>query len=447
MYAEASIGAANDGEPLRATDPMKKALIVSPHFPPATVAGVHRARHMAKHLPAFGWDPTIVRVQPEFYTERLDHGLSSLVPDTVKQVHTAALPTSVMRRFGIGDIGLRALPYLARAIRDTITHEKTDLVFLTGSPFYPLLLSAFIKRHFDVPVVADLQDPWVSKFGDAQPFFSKRRFSNRIAKLFEPIALKHADAVTSVSDVQNSELRARYSFLSDIPMRGIPIGGDPEDFRALRDKPPQTPLLELDSRHINLNYVGTFLPRAKPLARMVFKGLRRLVNEHSGLAEKLRLNFVGTSNQPADVKDTPVSRLAAEEGVGHLVTEVPRRVDFLEALFLLSSADGLLMIGSDEPHYTASKIYPNLMAHRPYLSFFHAQSSSHEILSAAKGGVCLSFQSLEELGAMEQAVADGLKRLALEPSSFAPVDQSLYHDYTAQAVAGQYADLFDLVAS
>lgn len=426
---------------------MKKALIVSPHFPPATVAGVHRARHMAKHLPSFGWDPTIVRVQPEFYTERLDHGLSKLVPDTVKQVKTAALPTRVLRNFGIGDIGLRALPHLARAIRDTIYHEKADIVFLTGSPFYPILLSAYIKRYFDLPVVIDLQDPWVSAFGDTQPFFSKRRFSNRIAKLLEPIALKHADAVTSVSDVQNSELRARYSFLSDIPMRGIPIGGDPEDFRALRDIPPQAPALELNSYHINLNYVGTFLPRAEPLGRMLFKGLRRLVNEHSGLTDKLRLNFVGTSNQPAEVQDKPVSRLAAQEGVEHLVTEIPRRVDFLEALFLLSSADGLLMIGSDEPHYTASKIYPNLMAHRPYLSFFHAQSSSHEILSLANGGVCLSFNSPEELKTMEQAVAEGLKRLALEPNSFAKVDKSLYHKYTAEAVAEQYADLFDLLTA
>ena len=32
---------------------MRSVVLISPHFPPSTLAGVHRARHMAKHLPAF----------------------------------------------------------------------------------------------------------------------------------------------------------------------------------------------------------------------------------------------------------------------------------------------------------------------------------------------------------------------------------------------------------
>ncbi len=40
----------------------RRVLVVSPHFPPSTLAGVHRARHLAKHLPAAGWRPTVLCV-------------------------------------------------------------------------------------------------------------------------------------------------------------------------------------------------------------------------------------------------------------------------------------------------------------------------------------------------------------------------------------------------
>ena len=105
------------------------------------------------------------------------------------------------------------------------------------------------------------------------------------------------------------------------------------------------------------------------------------------------------------------------------------------------------MIGSDEPHYTASKIYPALMSGRPYLSLFHATSSAHAILAGAGGGISLAFAdrpSLEELAA---PLADGLRRLALEPDSLGMAAPTAYAAYTAHAVAGQFAEIFDRLAA
>ena len=44
---------------------------------------------------------------------------------------------------------------------------------------------------------------------------------------------------------------------------------------------------------------------------------------------------------------------------------------YLEAIGVLARSDGITLIGSDEPHYTPSKIYPGLMAGRPFISLFH----------------------------------------------------------------------------
>src|SRR5207302_1791874 len=112
--------------------------------------------------------------------------------------------------------------------------HAADAVLITGSPYYPMLLAPEIRRRFRVPVVLDFQDPWVSAWGAAQPRFSRAGLVYRAAAILEPRALHGADFVTSVSENQNAEMAARYRWLDASRMAAIPIGGDPDDFAALR---------------------------------------------------------------------------------------------------------------------------------------------------------------------------------------------------------------------
>lgn len=426
---------------------MRTVLILSPHFPPSTVAGVHRARHLAKWLPSHGWRPVIVRADPSLYTEPGDPALASLVPDSVLQVRTSALPAALTRRAGIGDIGIRAYSHFSRALEEAAREHGADLVLITGSPFYPMLLARRLRARLGLPVVLDFQDPWVSAEGALRPRLSKGGAAHQLSLWLEPRAVRHADFVTSVSETQNRQMAQRYPWLDASRMASIPIGGDPEDFDALRARPPADAIHRLDSAKVNLSYVGTFLPRAGPLVQAVFRAARRLAEHRPDLAARLRLNFVGTSNQPGATGDGPVMPLARAEGVAHLLAETPRRVPFLEALAILANSQGLLMIGSDEPHYTASKIYPGLMSARPYLSLFHAESSAHAILSAAGGGRSLALRSLEDLPGLEAPMAEALAALCEQPESFGKADPAAYAPYTAQAVAGDFARVFDGVVA
>ncbi len=426
---------------------MPKVVILSPHFPPATLAGVHRARHMAKHLPTFGWEPIVVRAHEDHYTEKLDLDLAELVPQTLRQVRTTAFPAAVARRFGVGDIGLRAYLPFKRALAQIIPSERPDVIFITGSPYYPLLLTNWIKQNFNIPVVLDFQDPWVSAEGALRPKLSKGGLSHVLSTVLEPIAIRHAQFVTSVSDRQNSEMADRYPWLDRQAMAAIPIGGDPEDFDALRSNPPQNPIVKLDSDRINLSYVGTFLPRAGPLVSTLFRALSQFRDKAPNLANKLLLNFVGTSNQPNGGGRHLVSPLAAAAGVLDLVNEVPQRVPFLEALNILANSDGLMMIGSDEPHYTASKIYPGLMSATPFLSMFHSASSAHKILSEAGGGYPHGFHSVDELPSLESSLALALERFATRQVDVSPPNPTAYEAYTAKHVARSFAEVFNRVIS
>ncbi len=425
---------------------MKKVLIVSPYFPPSTLAGVHRARHLAKHLPAAGWQPFVLCVDERFHAESLDPGLAELLPADLRTVKTKALPLWLTKSLGVSDLGLRAFFHLKSAAGKILGNDAVDAVLITGSPFYPMLLSGWLKRRYGVPVVLDFQDPWVSSFGAAQPRFSKAGLAHWLATRLEPHALRHADFVTSVSDVQNAEMASRYPWFDAGKMAAIPIGGDADDYTALRLEANRTKRPPLAHGHIDFSYVGTFLPRSAVTARVLFAALAELRRTAPELAEKLRFNFVGTSNHPDDRTTYRFRPLAEAAGVGDLVAETPQRIPYLDALGVLANSDVILMLGSDEPHYTASKIYPGLMSGRPFLSLFHNASSAHRILAAAGGGHALSFATPEELGALTPRLAAAIRDLATAPDTAGTPRLETIAPYSACAVAGRFAEIFDAAA-
>jgi hypothetical protein len=425
--------------------PSRNVLILSPYFPPSTLAGVHRARHLAKHLPMTGWTPIVLCVDEAYQEERLDPGLAALVPSSTEVIKVAAISAKLARSIGVGEISLRAWRPLRRELMRLLGSRKIDAVLITGSPYYPMLLAPAIKRHYGVPVVLDFQDPWVSSWGATQPKFSKLGLSHRLATLLEPLALRGSDYVTTVSNGQSADLVVRYPWLNRARMAAVPIGGDPDDFVALRAEPPNAD--DLSPGVVNLSFVGTFMPRSTPLIRTLLCGFRRFLMSDSIVASRIRLNFIGTSNQPNERASFCVLPIAEQIGVAQAVREIPQRLPYLRALGILARSDGILLIGSDEPHYTASKIYPALMSGRPFLSLFHRASGSHALLKSSGGGLTLAFDTYKELVALEGDIANCLRTLVVEPERLGRADPAAYASFTAHAVAGRFAAIFNRVTA
>jgi hypothetical protein len=420
----------------------RRVLLLSPHFPPSTLAGVHRARHLAKHLPAAGWQPTVLCVDEAHHTERLDPELARLLPRDLDVVKTGAWPPGLMRLAGIGDIGLRAYRHLGAALAETVKSRRIDVVFITGSPYYPMLLARIVKKRFGVPVVLDFQDPWVSAWGATQPRLSKAGLSHALATSLEPVAVRHADFITSVSETQNVAFLARYPWFDRAHTAALPIGGDPDDYAVLRAQDRGAGEVTLDADAINFSYVGTALPRAAPLLSQLFAALRMLRAGEPQLAARLRFNFVGTSNQPGGFGDYRIRPLAEAHGVADLVSETPQRVPYLEALGVLAKSDVILLIGSDEPHYTASKIYPGLLSGRPCLGLFHRASSAFDILARSGGAIVLGFATPDELAGLTGALARAIGDLARDPTSVGTVRRAAIEPYGAGHIARQFAAIF-----
>ncbi|MDE2465993.1 MAG: hypothetical protein KGO02_20090, partial [Alphaproteobacteria bacterium] len=352
---------------------MNNVLLVSLEFPPSSVASVHRARHMAKCLPMFGWHPVVLTVDERFQKGATDYPLAALLPEDLEIIRIPALPLDTLAKVGIGDISLRAYGYLRAELARLLASGRFDVVFMTGCPFYHMTLTGWIRRRFKIPVVLDFQDPWVSHVGGLEPYWSKAGVTHRLALLLEPRAVRNAAFITSVSDRQNVELAERYPWLDLRRMAGIPIGGDPDDFRRIAREAEPT-----DGEYFTVSFVGTVTPRAIPVHETVLRALSLVRRDYPGLAARLRLRFVGTSNQP-DGSAYALSDIVCAEGLADMVREEPVRVPFLDALRIVATSGANLLVGSLEPHYTASKIYPGLMSGRPFLSVFHELSSAHAI--------------------------------------------------------------------
>ena len=434
---------------------MRRVLMVSPHFPPDSSAASHRVRLLAPHLPESGWEPTVVTLDRSAYEGRLDPDLEALVPSSLRVVRASAWSARVTRHVGLGDLGLRALTGLRRTCRELLGRERFDAVFITVYPVYPALLGARLKKTFGIPFVLDYQDPWVGAWGqsvgggpDGAPDW-KSRASRRLGTWLEPKAVAAADAIVAVSQGTLDGIVERIPAAGRLPQSVIPLGFEPDDFSRLRERPERAALFDRTDGLVHVCYVGTLLPTGGGTVRLLLRALDRARRDDPA-ASRLRLHFVGTSNQ-SDSTVLRVMPIARDCGVSDVVSEVPGRLDYLDALSVLTHASAILLLGSSERHYTASKLYPALLAQRPILALFHEASSVVSILRAAGSEPSVRVVTYGDGEPDEARVADAachLRALALAPV-YDTGDVSLQRvaHVSARQLARQLAALFDRVAA
>ena len=411
------------------------------------MAGVHRTRILAKDLPACGWEPVVFCVDERHHEQRLDHDLAALVPAETRVVKVGALPTRLCRAVGIGDLGIRGFGALRSAISRFLDKESADVLFITALPGFPLVMGPGLKRRHGIPFVADFQDPWLPQDHKTARPLTKLWAAHGIAALGEPYALTHADHVTAVSELTNALLRARYPELPAERFSAIPIGGDVNDFEYLRSHERPCPWVDKTSGGITISYVGNVWTRAYETLKAVFTAVALLKLSHQRLYEKLQLVFVGSSNQPSAPSIEVVMPIARSVGVAEIVREEPSRVPYLDALNIMVHSDIILMLGSDEPHYTASKLYPALLANRSILGIFHEGSSVCSISREVGGVKLVTFGDMRPVDSTIPEIARAIEILLEDRQAAGRADLTKFQPFLGPAVARQYAGIFEKVLS
>lgn len=421
---------------------MKRVLLIAPEFVPRNLAGVLRPRLMASYLAEFGWEPVVLTVRPECYEGPLDEGLWGVLPSHLRVERVGAWPAAVCRRMGIGDIALRAQRAMRQRARQMVQAGEVDLVFASVQPGYGGLVGAWMKRRWGIPFVLDYQDPWVPSPNAPRPWLGRGAWAERIALWLEPGMVQCADALSAVSDMTLDGLRSRRLVRAGVPVEVIPIGADTAD-HALAARQVEARRQPTTNEWV-ISYVGTLTQRMLPATRTAMMAVGGLARRQP--ARRFKMQFIGTSAQPDGRDPHGLKQMAAECGVGDLFDLEPRRISYLDSLRAMQDADTLLLLGSIDPHYTASKIFPCWLAGRPVCGLFH-EASTVNSLARELGGV--GVVTYNEAHGPEERVAE-LAALLTEVTSrglkaLPERRESGFEPYSARSVARRFATLFDRV--
>lgn len=405
-----------------------------------------RIRFLVRHLPEFGWNPVVLSVDPRFYEQPTDPENERLLPDGLEVIRTAAFSTRWTRRIGIGDLGLRSMRQQWKAIQRICANRKVDLLLVSVPPYPSIMLGRLAHHRFRIPYIVDYQDPWVIDYYASRPKSErppKWRWSHAVAKMLEPIALRHVLHITGVSTGTTDSVLRRYAWLKQVETTEIPLGGEPVDFEYVRRHPRSNPIFKRGDGLVHLSYVGACIPGMYATVRALFEALRQGLNDNPILFQRLRVHLVGTTYSP-----TPTERImpiAREMGVESAVTEWPARVAYLDALQVLLESDAVTLIGSDAPHYTASKLFPYIMAQKPLLVIVHENSSVAWIADQTRAGRVVTFNNADRPpAAVVPEIRAWLDTLLSSPADLRPdTDWNAFEAYTARAMSRRLAEAFD----
>jgi hypothetical protein len=398
-----------------------------------------------RHLPEFHYTPIVLTVRPSAYETKLDTELERLVDPRVEIVRTPALPTRPLRI--VGDLGIRSLPFHLMAIHKLVRTRRVDLIYLPIPPNYSCLLGRAARALYGVPYVIDYIDPWVRPLLPQEQQSAKARASNLLARWLEPIATRKAAGITGVAERYFTDVLERHPYLAGLPTAGIPYGGEPLDHLLATQGAGTSALLNRPNLQgcVVLAYAGALLPRAHETLRALLRACREWLDSGDPLAARVRLLFVGTGSRPDDPSSGAVTPIARECGAGEFVIEVAERQSYSNVLQLLHQVQAVMILGSSEPHYTASKTFQALMSGRPILAMLRAESTACEFLANQQGVSLIAFTADKPVESQIAAIRAGLVEVSRSSAEPIARNAASLERLTAREATRKLADFFDHV--
>jgi glycosyltransferase involved in cell wall biosynthesis len=449
---------------------MKHVLMVAYYFPPIAATGAMRPLNFCRHLPSYGWMPSVLatdhpsalppqasdadllqHVPAEIEVIRVQHGnpLGRLLAyrDWLKRMlnRKASVISSQAARAGdaVSNYGAdrqeSAFAKARRFVFDAWLHfpdpqsrwyepavravvgrsaaKRADVILATGGPWTSLLVGKRLAQQWAVPFVADFRDPWVGR----HELFSSTLLHRRAARLERSVC----EAASRVI-LNTEELRVR--FCEQYPQWQT-------KFVAITNGYPQEMALHpvIDDASANppsvleFSHFGTVYGNRSPLA--LFQAVHALMSEGALDHTRLTLRFVGAW----DVDDPTCNQLAKsleECGVLQRVSPIPHQACLKEMV----KSDVLLILQPDYPFQVPAKIYEYMTAGRP-LFVLGGEGATANLVHRHRLGRCCPNRVSEAKRTLMELMND---RTSLTPPNPADTEQFSY-----AVLSKRLADLLD----
>ena len=430
----------------------RRVLIVSPHFPPVNAADHQRIRMSLPYFAEFGWEPIILSVDTNFIEGIFDPNLSLTVPSNIEIIKSYAIPPKISRKIGMGNLAFRSIPFLINTISKYLEENLIDLVYFSTTVFITMVLGRYWLKRYKIPYILDFQDPWLSDYYDRTdnlPPGGKLKYAiaQAFAKTLEPFALKKASHITSVSPEYPKVLMQRYSWLKAEQFTVLPFGAPEQDFQILANLKIKQQIFDPNDGYQHWVYVGRGGEDMSFSLKLLFATIQTHRQQYPEAWQKIKLHFVGTKYSIFD-NNKEIEAIAKSHNIHDIVTEHPQRIPYFEALQVLVDSHAILIIGSDDASYSASKVYPCILARKPILAILHQQSLVVDVIKDCQAGYAITFTNDSIKIDLSNCLTQGIQWL-LESCNqdFIPTtDWQAFEPYTAKRMTQMLCNIFDKIA-
>jgi len=352
--------------------PPRRVLVIAYYFPPMGLSGVQRTLKFVKYLSRFGWQPTVLTVEPGGYFAQDETMLAELEGRSVTIVRTPPSGPSRLLR-GKAVVGIPAewkrrlmsrlsdtffipdnkIGWTRRAVARALAlhaEQPFDLIFATAPPFTAFLIGRRIKKKINKPLVFDYRDPWVD-----YPFKFYPTPLHKLAHvLLERRALRASSHVITTNRRVKEQILQRHRFLTYHDIDIISQGFDPEDFAAAAPR-KKTRAAGVE-RRMRITYAGVFWEDRVP--DFFLRAMQELFAEKPRLRGRIEALFVGKFREE---NQRLVTRLGLQDTV-RVLEYLPHR----ECIAELRASDVLWMTVGDDVG-SPGKVYEYIGAGKPIL--------------------------------------------------------------------------------
>jgi Glycosyl transferase 4-like domain len=410
-------------------------LAVSPRCAPTNGADTHRLRLLLNHATASGWHVEVLAVHAADVVGPIDPWLEARLP-TDASIHRVR--AFQLKGWGLNGLAQRSLCPLYRKGCELLATGRFDLVFFSTTEFALHVLGPLWRSKHGVPFCMDYQDPWVNQYYQNHPEVVppggrlKFAVADRVHRMMERFVVRRCAGFIAVSSAYLEDLTQRYGHLvAGKPMLARPFPAEPAELDALR---AGTERRSNNQVQMVWRYIGRGGPDMVKAASAFFRAWLHAIEARLLPADASRFEAHGTSYAAAGNGQKSFEQLVEGTELAPQVLERPDRLGYSDMLRALLRSDALVVFGSDDPAYTASKIYPYLLAGKPLLAIFHENSSVVRLMREARGGTCVTFNERTS----EEELARAIGEVWFTQDRYRQVvalDQEAFEPYTARAQA------------
>ena len=384
---------------------MKQVLFITYYWPPSGKASLHWPLNIIKYLPQFEWQPSVLTVNEDTFSQKDDSLLNEIDPALNVIKSKSFEPFDIYRKFTGKDKDeqLIASETISKA-NESLTHKisiwirmnlfipdarvgwyfsavpagnkilqkkKFDAIISIGPPHTTHLIGMSLSKKNKIPHIPVFIDPWV----DIAYYkgFRRSKLTLAIDNHIEKSVMKNAKAVVLVTETMKNDYENKYDFING--KSHVLYWGYNEDGFLMEDGRWKME----DGKRKNeemLLHAGNIFDFQNP--ENFWKQLKTEIDK----GRKLRIKFIGTVS--------PVIKEAIGKNCLTAYTEFPGFLPYNKLLNELTDASYLLVCATERRH-VPGKLFEYLRTGKPIIAFGDDNEEVKNILTETNSGMIFNY--------------------------------------------------------